>query len=70
MKKFRASVWAEEGWFVAHCRDVDLASQGESEAEALEAPIEAPQIHFTPPIATLSPNVKEFEIEVGADLTR
>lgn len=33
---FTAVVWQEEDWFVAQCREVDIASQGETEQEALD----------------------------------
>ncbi len=32
---FTASVWQKGSWFVAQCLEVDIASQGETEAEAL-----------------------------------
>ncbi len=34
-KSFKASVWREGDWFVAQCLDVDVASQGRSDDEAL-----------------------------------
>jgi len=66
MKRFRASVWNEGQWVVAQCLDVDVASQGETEDEALEALKEALILHFTPPGATITPRVATFDIEVGA----
>ena len=66
MKKFRATVWPEEGMFVAQCLDIDIASQGETEELALEALKEAIQLHFAPPTATLLPKVETLEIELGA----
>jgi predicted RNase H-like HicB family nuclease len=35
-QKFTASIWQEDGWFVAQCVEVDVASQGKTEDEALE----------------------------------
>ncbi len=52
---FTASVWREGEWFVAQCLEVDVASQGESEAEALANLREALELHFEPPVATLRP---------------
>jgi predicted RNase H-like HicB family nuclease len=46
-RRFSASVWREGDWYVAQCLDVDVASQGETEAEALE-------LHFDLPIATIT----------------
>lgn len=66
MKQFRASVWQEGEWFVAQCLDVDVASQGETEGEALDSLKEALQLHFTPPVATITPKVATFEVEIGA----
>jgi predicted RNase H-like HicB family nuclease len=50
---FHASLWQEDDWFVAQCVEVDVASQGESEAEALDNLAEALALHFAPPQATL-----------------
>jgi len=52
---FKASVWQEDGWFVTQCLDVDVASQGRTRAAALKNLREALKLHFTPPVATLSP---------------
>lgn len=52
-KTFTVSVWQEDNWFVAQCLDVDIASQGETEAEALANLSEALELHFEPPCATL-----------------
>jgi predicted RNase H-like HicB family nuclease len=53
MTRFRASVWREEDLFVAQCLDVDVASQGATEAEALSALKEAVELHFAPPTASM-----------------
>lgn len=49
---FTASVWQEGDWFVAQCLDVDIASQGETEEEALANLREALELHFEPPCDT------------------
>ena len=41
-----ASVFREGQWYVAQALDVDVASQGESEDEALANLTEALQLHF------------------------
>jgi predicted RNase H-like HicB family nuclease len=66
MKQFRASVWKEGDWYVAQCLDVDIASQGETESDALVALREAVELHFAPPLATITPKVAIFEAEIGA----
>jgi predicted RNase H-like HicB family nuclease len=34
-RPFSATVWREGEWFVSQCLDVDIASQGHTEEEAL-----------------------------------
>jgi hypothetical protein len=51
---------------VAQCLEIDVASQGESEEEALTNLREALELHFSPPIVTLTPRVREIEVEIGA----
>ena len=63
---FTASVWQEGEWFVAQCLDVDVASQGETEAEALTNLREALELHFEPPRATVVPQLRTIQVEVGA----
>jgi predicted RNase H-like HicB family nuclease len=63
---FPAAVWKEGDWFVAQCLEVDVASQGETEAEALENLKEALELHFEPPVATRPAEVRRIEVEVGA----
>jgi predicted RNase H-like HicB family nuclease len=63
---FSASVWREENLYVAQCLEVDVASQGTSEKEALENLSEALELHFEPPRATATPLVKTIKVEVGA----
>jgi predicted RNase H-like HicB family nuclease len=45
-QKFTASVSKEGNWFVAQCLEVDVASQGETEDEALGNLREALELHF------------------------
>jgi predicted RNase H-like HicB family nuclease len=65
-RNFNATVWQEGAWFVAQCLEVDVASQGATEAEALDNLSEALELHFTPPVATLTPRVRTVEVEVAA----
>lgn len=44
-RTFSASVWREEGWYIAQCLEIDVASQGESEKEALEHLREALELY-------------------------
>ncbi len=63
MREFAASVWQEGDWYVAQALEVDVASQGESEEEALENLREALELHFEPPVATLLPQVHTVWVE-------
>ena len=65
-KPFAATTWREGDWFVSQCLEVDVASQGETEAEALANLKEALELHFEPPCATRPPQVRSVEVEVGA----
>ena len=66
MKKDLSVVVSQEGkWFVAQCLEIDVASQGETEKEAIDNLRDALLLHFTPPIATILPNVKRIELEVA-----
>jgi predicted RNase H-like HicB family nuclease len=51
-RPFAASVWREGNWYVSQCLEVDVASQGETEEEALSNLKEALELHFEPPQAT------------------
>jgi predicted RNase H-like HicB family nuclease len=66
-RPFAATVWREGKWFVSQCLEVDVASQGESEEEALANLKEALELHFAPPRATGPPAVRTIEVEGGAD---
>jgi predicted RNase H-like HicB family nuclease len=58
---------AREGdWYVTQCLELDIASQGESEDEALSNLKEALELYFEPPRATRPPLVRTIEVEVGA----
>ncbi len=65
-RTFTASVWQEEEWFVAQCLQVDVASQGSTEKEALANLKEALELYFEPPCPTAIPEIRSFEVEVGA----
>ena len=52
-KDVNAVVWQEDKWFIAQCLEVDIASQGKTEAKALENLRYALMLHFTPPVATI-----------------
>lgn len=66
-RKFTANVWQEGEWFVAHCNEIEIASQGQSIDEALTNLTEAIELHFEEPVATILPKIFEFEAEVYAE---
>jgi predicted RNase H-like HicB family nuclease len=65
-QSFTASVWQEGEWYIAQCIQVDVASQGATEDEALDNLRDALELHFTPPVATVVPNVRNIEIDIKA----
>jgi predicted RNase H-like HicB family nuclease len=47
-RPFAATVWREGNWYVSQCLELDVASQGETEEEALANLKEAIELHFEP----------------------
>jgi predicted RNase H-like HicB family nuclease len=48
-RAFAATVWREGDWYVSQCLEVDVASQDETEEEALSNLREALALHLEPP---------------------
>ena len=65
-KDFSVTIWQEDEWFIAQCLDIDIASQGVTEEEAVENLRDALKLHLTPPLATNLPHVRKIELEVAA----
>ena len=65
-RPFAATVWREGNWYVSQCLELDVASRGETEEEALANLKEAIELHFEPPQASRPPKVRMIEVEVGA----
>lgn len=63
---FTARVFQEGNWFIAQCLEVDVASQGETQDEALSNLREALELHFEPPSATIMPELQKVEVEINA----
>jgi predicted RNase H-like HicB family nuclease len=61
---FTASVWQEGDLYVAQCREIEIASQGETEEQALTNLREAIELQFEEPVATVLPQVRTLEVEV------
>ena len=65
-RPFAATVWREGNWYVSQCLEIDIASHGATEEEALDNLREALELHFEPPQATRPPKLRTIEVEVGA----
>ncbi len=63
---FTASISRVGDWFIAQCLEVDVASQGESEEEALVNLREALELHFEFPQPSLKPVIRKFKAEIRA----
>lgn len=61
---FSATVWREGEWYIAQCLEVDVASQGRTEEEALANLSEAIALNFEPPVATIKPSMRTVVVEV------
>ena len=57
---------SEDDLYVAQCLELDVASQGKSEQEALENLREAIELHFEPLGPAAAPRVRTIEVEVSA----
>jgi predicted RNase H-like HicB family nuclease len=62
-RTFTASIIQEDNWFVAQCLEIDVASQWETETEALNNLGEALQLYLEPPHPTVTPVVRTIEFE-------
>ena len=68
-KIFTASISREDEWFIAQCLEVDVASQGKSEDEAVNNLREALELYFEPPRPTVIPKLRKFEVSINSDET-
>jgi predicted RNase H-like HicB family nuclease len=63
---YTARTWKDGDLFIAQCAEVDVASHGHTEEEALANLREALELYFEPPTAAIIPRVSSIEVEVGA----
>ena len=66
---FTASISQDEEMYIAQCLEVDVASQGKSEDEAVENLKEALELYFEPPCPTVMPKIRKFQVSVSANET-
>jgi predicted RNase H-like HicB family nuclease len=57
-RPFSATVWREGNWYVSQCLEINVASQGETDDEALANLKEALELHFDAPQAARPPVVR------------
>ena len=65
-RTFSAIVTREGDWYVAQALEVDVASQGLSEDEALDNLREALELHFQPPMANPPPKIRRVDVDIAA----
>ena len=65
-KTFCVGTWKEGNLYVAQCLEIDVASQGGTEQEALENLREAIELHYLEPHATILPELRFIEAEIDA----
>ncbi len=65
-RQLTASIWKEGNWFIAQCVEIDIASQGTTEEEALANLREALELYFEPPMPTIAPHMRTVEIDISA----
>ncbi len=65
-REFSAVVAQEDGWYVAQCLEVDVASQGRTEEEALANLREALELHFLEPTAAAPSPVRKLRVKIRA----
>ena len=65
MQTFTASITQEDKWFIAQCLEVDVSSQGKSEDEAINNLREALELYLEPPLPTVMPKLRKFQVNIG-----
>ena len=66
---FTASISQEGEMFIAQCLEIDVASQGKSEDDAVANLKEALELYFEPPHPTVMPKLRKFEVSIDANAT-
>jgi predicted RNase H-like HicB family nuclease len=61
-RKVKVYLWQECDWWVAQCLEIDVASQGRSEEDALNNLREALELYFEEPVPTVFPQVRTLEL--------
>lgn len=64
-KLFSATITREGKWYIAQCLEVDVASQGKSEAAAIKNLEEAIELYFEDPKATQNPTIRQVKVKLN-----
>ncbi|WP_322877935.1 type II toxin-antitoxin system HicB family antitoxin [Pseudocalidococcus azoricus] len=64
-QEFTVGIWQEGNWYVAQCLEIDLASQGRTESEALANIQEAIELFLEPPTPEIKPYPDLFLENIG-----
>lgn len=65
-RTFGAYLWKEDDLYLARCVEVNVASYGETEDEALSMLKEALELYLSSPSVGELPTLKRVEVEVDA----
>lgn len=63
-RTFTASVWRENDWFIAQAYEIDIASQGETEPQALSNLREALELHYEDSSDAVAHQVHTLEVDI------
>jgi predicted RNase H-like HicB family nuclease len=66
---FTASISQEGEMFIAQCLEIDVASQGKSEDDAINNLKEALELYLEPPRPTVMPKLRKFEVSINSNET-
>lgn len=69
MQTFTASISQEGEMFIAQCLEIDVASQGKSEDDAINNLKEALELYLEPPRPTVMPKLRKFEVSINSNET-
>ena len=69
MQTFTASISQEDEMFIAQCLEIDVASQGKSEEDAINNLKEALELYLEPPRPTVMPKLRKFEVSINSNET-
>ena len=69
MQTFTASISQEGEMFIAQCLEIDIASQGKTEDDAINNLKEALELYLEPPRPTVMPKLRKFKVSINSNET-